>query len=205
MDNVPPSIAYAMTPVQEFMNAVTMVLPTAVLAVNAWHAPNRMVVVLLMGSSMHLPVSFTYHLSAAFHRYPDRLDNDMRRLDQSMQHVIGTMFSFALSGSLPYLLLNLAINTHGIMQLWDAGKSSDGRRWVALMLSVVMYTLPMLWRGDIANYGLAMGSMLIGGLSFVPELNKRVFLGWGHMIFHATLMVYAQALADSAVKVPTSS
>lgn len=195
-----PSIAYAMTPTQELLNAVTMVLPTAVLAAHVWHVPHRMVVILLVGSSMHLPASFTYHLSAAFRRYPDRLDNDMRRLDQSLQHVIGTMFSFALSGSLLYFFLNLAMNAYGVMQLWDARTSNDGKRWVPLMASVIGYTLPMLWRGDLRNYSLAIGSMLVGGLSFVPELNKRAFGGWGHTIFHVTLMLYAEVLADSAMK-----
>ena len=49
--------------------------------------------VLVTGAAMHLPSSFTYHMSAAMGRYPDPLDNDMRRLDQSMQHVVGTMYA----------------------------------------------------------------------------------------------------------------
>lgn len=193
-----PSIVYAMTPTQELLNAVTMILPTAVLAINVWQNPNRMVVILLVGSSMHLPVSFTYHLGAAFRRYPDRIDNDMRRLDQSLQHVIGAMFAFALSGSLPYLLLNTATNAVGIIDLWDSRKSNDGKRWMPLTVSVIGYTLPMLWRGDFPNYSLATGSMLIGGLAFVPEFNKKLLFGWGHTVFHIMLVVYAQALADSA-------
>ena len=199
-----PSLAYAMTPVQEVSNALSMILPTAVLAFNAWTAPNRMVIVLLIGSSMHLPVSFTYHLSAAFNRYSDRLDNDMRRLDQSMQHVVGTIFSFALSGSVKYTALNLAVNIRGLYLLWDKGTSNDGKRWVPVLLCVLMYTAPMLWRGDFQNYSIAVASMAVGGVSFVPALNKRFFRGWGHTIFHVVLMIYAQALANSAKYVPST-
>jgi hypothetical protein len=150
---------------------------------------------------MHLPVSFTYHLSAAFNRYPDRLDNDMRRLDQSMQHVVGTIFSYALSGSLKFALLNLVINFFGVKQLWEVKTSNDGKRWIPVMICVLMYTSPMLWRGDVSNYGLAMASMVIGGVSFVPQLNKHIFMGWGHTIFHTVLVFYAQALANSAGKI----
>jgi len=193
-----PSVAYAMTPAQEMGNAFSMVLPTAILAFNAWTSPNRLVVVLLVGSSMHLPISFTYHMCAAFNRYTDRLDNDMRRLDQSMQHVVGTIFSFALSGSVNYMLLNLLLNLRGLFLLWSKETSNDGKRWVPVLFCVLMYTAPMLWRGDFRNYIVAVASMAVGGVSFVPELNKRIFLGWGHTIFHVVLMVYAQALANSA-------
>ena len=182
-----------MTPVQELFNALSMVLPTAVLALNAWAAPqNRFVVILLVGSAMHLPVSFTYHLSAAFGRYTDRLDNDMRRLDQSMQHVTGTIFSFALSGSVSYMVLNLAFNLRGLYLLWHPRTSNDGKRWVPVLGCVLMSTAPMLWRRDFANYALAAASMALGGVAFLST-------GWGHTIFHLALMSYAQALANSVM------
>ena len=57
-----------MTPAQETSNAVSMLLPTAVL--NVWAAPDKLVTI---GSAMHLPVSFTYHLSCACSRYSDRI------------------------------------------------------------------------------------------------------------------------------------
>jgi len=199
-----PSIAHAMTPIQEVSNAISMILPTAVLAYNSWTSQNPLVIMLLMGSSMHLPVSFTYHMSVAFSRYTDRLDNDMRRLDQSMQHVVGAMYAFALSGSIQYTLINIVFNIQGVMQLWRSSTSNDGKRWIPVMICVLMYTFPMLWRGDLHNYRVAMASMIFGGVSFVPELNKKFFMGWGHTIFHAVLMVYAQALANSAQKVEMS-
>jgi hypothetical protein len=192
------SEAYAMTAAQEVLNAITMVLPTAVLVFNTYKSRNRLVAMLLLGSCMHLPISFTYHLGTALRCYPDRIDNDMRRLDQSMQHVVGTIFSYALSGSWKFAILNMIINSFSIRKLWDARTSNDGKRWIPVMVCVLMYTMPMLWRGDIRNYSLAVGSMMMGGMSFVPQLNKRIFLGWGHAVFHTVLTVCAQALADSA-------
>lgn len=187
-----------MTSTQEFLNSISMVLPTLVFAMNAWYNPSRFLAVLLVGSSMHLPVSFTYHLGVAFHRYPDRLDNDMRRLDQSLQHVMGILFSFALSGSLGYALLNLLFNLYGIVQLWDARTSNDGRRWMPVLISILLYTAPMLWRGDVSGYSLAITSVALGGFPFIPRFNHSVFCGWGHAIFHVVLMIHAQALSHSA-------
>ena len=190
-DKVPSSM-------QEISNAISMILPISVLLLNIWPDPHPLVIVLLMGTSMHLPVSFTYHLSCAFNRYQDRLDNDMRRLDQSMQHIVGTLFSFALSGSVLYAALNLFVNLRGICQLWRKETSNDGKRWIPVMYSVLLYTLPMLWRGDAINYSFAMISMMVGGISFV---HTRLFSGWGHTIFHAVLMLHTQALVNSAQKI----
>lgn len=35
----------------------------------------------------------------------------------------------------------------------------------------------MLWRGDINNYILAITSIFIGGLYFIPRLNYNIFMG----------------------------
>jgi hypothetical protein len=188
-----------MTPIQEISNAVTMVLPTWVIAWNACLNSSSMVVLLLVGSCIHLPFSLLYHTCAALKCYPDRIDNDLRRLDQSMQHVVGTMFSFALSGSFKYAALNLIFNAMCIRRLWDADTSNDGKRWISVMQCILMYTLPIIWRGDVYNYVLAISSIGVGGLCFIPCMNCRVFNGWGHTVFHLLLSVYAQALANSAL------
>ena len=187
-----------MTPAQEVGNAVSMLLPTAALALHAsWAAPNQLVTILLIGSAMHLPVSFTYHLGCACDRYPDCIDNDMRRLDQSMQHVSGTLYAFALSGgSVAYTLGNAAANLHSIRQLWHPETSNDGLRWRHVLASVLLYTAPMLWRGDWRNYILAAASMGFGTFAFVPGCAG----GWGHTLFHIALVAFAHALAESAGK-----
>ena len=133
--------------------------------------------------------------------FHDRLDNNIRRLDQSMQHVISTMFSFALSGSIKYAALNLIVNARGIVLLWKKDTSNDGKRWVAIMYCVMLYTLPMLYRGDAINFFTAAISMFLGGILFVPEYNSRFCAGWGHTVFHAVLMINTQALINSARKI----
>mmetsp|Transcript_39618 Transcript_39618/g.61822 ORF Transcript_39618/g.61822 Transcript_39618/m.61822 type:complete len:291 (-) Transcript_39618:2549-3421(-) len=191
---------FEMTASQEVANAITMLFPVCVLGYYCWIKPHNLVATLLVAASMHLPASFTYHLSCAFRRYEKRLDNDMRRLDQSLQHIVGAFNSLALSGSLIYFLLNSAFNMYGVVQLWKPETSNDGKRWKLVMVSVLLYTAPMLWRGDNLNYFLALTSIGFGGISFVPAYNTTYFGGWGHSLFHTVLIVFAYALQDSARK-----
>lgn len=107
----------------------------------------------------------------------------MRRLDQSMQHILGIMFSFALSGSFVYTIFNMIYNIYEIIYLWNPKTSNDGKRWIYITISIVLYTLPILWRCDINNYIFATTSIFIGVICFNPQLNYRIFAGWGHMLF----------------------
>jgi hypothetical protein len=120
-----------------------------------------------------------------------------------MQHVVGTIYSFALSGcSVPYLAGSLLFNSWGIIQLWRKETSNDGKRWVNVLICVLVYTAPILWRKDLYNYSVVAASMAVGGISFIPELNKKFMFGWGHTFFHLTLGIYGKALADSARLIP---
>ena len=158
-----------MSPTQEISTAISMVLPTTVFALDLWtKPPHPCVTILLIGTCIHFPFSFTYHFCSAVNMFHDRFDNNMRRLDQSMQHVISTLFSFALSGSIKYAALNLIVNARGIILLWKKDTSNDGKRWVAIMYCVMLYTLPMLYRGDVINFFTAAISMFLGGILFVP-------------------------------------
>jgi hypothetical protein len=190
-----------MTCAQEMANAVTMFAPTLALVHSIGERPHVLVMVLLVGSAMHLPVSFTYHLGCALNHYPDRIDNDMRRLDQTLQIVSGSLFAGALSGSWLYGILHFMLHLRSICTMWWMNTSNDGNRWKHVLLSVLAYLAPMQWRGDTRNYALALGCMTVGGLCFVPSANHRFFRGWGHSVFHAILFVYARVLADSASKI----
>lgn len=183
-----------MTPVQEALNAITMVLPTAALLLLG--RSNNYQRALLLGTAAHLPVSFAYHMGMALGMFHDRLDNRLRRWDQGMQHVLCVVFSWALShGSVKFTMLNGLINTYFVAQIF---RKNDGRRWIPVAACTALYTLPMLWRGDAENYAKAMLSIAAGGLAFVPEINMRLFNGWGHScIFHVALSYFAQALWES--------
>ena len=128
---------YAMSSAQEFANAVSMFAPTLALVQSVSEEPHALVVVLLIGAAMHLPVSFTYHLSCALQHCPDRIDNDLRRLDQTLQIVSGSLFAVALSGSWLYGVLHLFVHFRGICTMWLAHTSNDGMRWKQIALSVV--------------------------------------------------------------------
>ena len=64
-----------------------------------------------------------------------------------------------------------------------------------LLLSAFVATLPMLLRGDVHNYAVAIGAVLSGALAFV--FNARL-QGWGHALFHVLLAPFVWALAASA-------
>ena len=201
-----PSERFAMTKQQEIANAFTMVTPAIylikfVIEKYQIQESHPMVFVVMIGTLMHLPISFTYHLCVGYGRYRDRLDNDMRRLDQSMQLVVGTMFAFALSGSIWYTMTVMVINLNGLFLLWSDKTSNDGKRWFSVMVCICLYIAPMLVRNDFENFYPAFASMVLGGTAFIPEKNKSWFGGWGHTLFHISLWYFSKALAASACQV----
>jgi hypothetical protein len=188
-----------MTPIQETMNAVSMMTPCLILSQNSSENIGKQL--LLLGTLAHLPISVIYHTGAALKLYEDRIDNDMRRIDQSMQHIISTLFSFALSKSISYTIMNGIVNIFFITKIWAVKTSNDGKRWVPVGFSMFAYTLPILLRCEIKNYAIATISICIGGAAaFIPTINFRLLYGWGHTIFHFMLGIFAYALSESASK-----
>lgn len=190
-----------MTPAQEALNAATMIMPTAALLLqqSTMPDPSKIYQVLLLGTVAHFPIAFSYHMAVALGIFPDWLDNWLRRWDQAAQHVLCIAFSWALSrGSTAFTAFNLAVNSHFIVQVY---RKNDGRRWMPVAFCTFLYLLPMLWpRRDHGNYAQAILSMTIGGLAFVPEINMKVFKGWGHScVFHVALFFYARALGRSTL------
>lgn len=209
-----------MTPTQEVCNAATMLLPAAILfsCCSKIHPARTRADVLFLGTCMHLPCSLAYHLRCACTRTSgsrrrpslegnlqgeaqggwDRVDNDLRRLDQSMQHAVAPLFAYALShGSWFYAACNVPLNVYGIVKLWDASTCNDGKRWRLVGLSMAMYMLPMAARRDWCNLAGAAGSVVVGGMLFHPCVNVNVLGGWGHCLFHACMGGLALALARS--------
>lgn len=195
-----------MTPVQEACNAVTMLIPSAALLkfVSGMPVASRRIDLLLVGTFMHLPVSFTYHACVASgHIKGDAIiDSDLRRLDQTMQHVVGVIFAFCLSNSILFAAANVPMNVYAIAQLWakqrgQQSPSNDGKRWRLVCASMIMYTLPIVWNRDWENYSMAACSAAVGGLMFVPRVNAKYLNGWGHSVFHAFMGIFVIALARS--------
>jgi hypothetical protein len=188
-----------MTPAQEACNAATMLLPSLSLVLWCQKQQPRTTHaewILLFGTCMHLPSSFSYHLQCALDPSKDRIDNDLRRLDQSMQHAVAPMFAYALShGSWTVAALNVPLNAYGIAKLWDASTCNDGRRWRLVGISMLLYMAPMLARGDWSSFACATASGSLGAALFVAS---RALGGWGHCGFHVCMAGFALCLARSA-------
>ena len=90
-----------------------------------------------------------------------------------------------------------------IAKLWMPGPHDNAfERRSNLSMGVVLYTLPMLWRGDYFNYVGACASFFgVGSLAFV--LNRH-FRGWGHCVSHIVFGFFAHFLLHSAARVTAS-
>jgi len=184
-----------MTPDQELANAMTMVASWSVFLFGFIFRCSLRSGLLLVGSSVHLPASVGYHMNMALEVGRDRIDNDWRRLDQSFQHVAATIFAFAVSESWGYASFCFCFNAIGVLKLWHVRYSNDEKRWAHVTVGVFLYMLPLLWKRLWFCFGLASGSMLVGGLGFVHWLNEGFLFGWGHAFFHVMLVVHAYALS----------
>ena len=112
-----------MTPLQELCNAVTIVPPGALLVCAHW----RRRPLLALAGALQTPAAFAYHASVA--RLGHRIDNDLRRLDQTMQHIAAVCLTYELSGcAVAYTLLAAAYAAYSVRCLWHPATSNDGRR-----------------------------------------------------------------------------
>ena len=187
-----------MTPTQEGCNALSMLLPCMFIGHSYWASPDPHVAVILCGGLIHLPAVIAYHMRAALGRLDDVIDNDLRRLDQTYAHIVASVYSYALSGSAEYAVFNGLVNAYFISQVWRSSTSNDGKRWTSLLMSVGLYTAPMIYRKDIENYTRAVASVVIGGALFVPCVNYKMLGGWGHCLFHVMMIMHGLALSESA-------
>lgn len=180
-----------MTPLQELCNAVTIVPPGALLVCAHW----RRRPLLALAGALQTPAAFAYHASVA--RLGHRIDNDLRRLDQTMQHIAAVCLTYELSGcAVAYTLLAAAYAAYSVRCLWHPATSNDGRRCYAVLGSVFFYLGPVLCSPSVgaARKALAFGTMLVGGLlAFVPP--AQVLGGWSHAAFHVLLVPHVWSLA----------
>ena len=98
---------FRMTFMQEVCNAVSMIVPTLVIAYYRIYEPpatakfpfwNQYSKTFAFGTFLHLPFSFVYHILCAFNYFEDRVDCAARRLDQTLIHTVCIIYSYALSG-----------------------------------------------------------------------------------------------------------
>jgi len=80
--------------------------------------PPNPIMAVMIGICLHAPFSYIYHWKCANHLAPGlpRLTHWSRRMDHAMIHVASTFFSYATSGSLEYLFVNVLFNADCIYQ-----------------------------------------------------------------------------------------
>ena len=142
-------------------------------------------------------------LSRVERRHVDRIENgDLCRLDQSLMHVSGTVFAFALSrGSVPYTLAHASFGAHAVSVIWRPRRQQAPehreRRWVHVAVSVWLWLLPMAASGHLVESVAGGVAFYAGGLCFVQEVNERFFGGWGHALFHLAVACTAKCMCDA--------
>lgn len=143
-------------------------------------------------------------LSRVERRHVDRVENgDLCRLDQSLMHVSGAVFAFALSrGSVPYTLAHASFGAHAVSVIWRPRRQQQApehreRRWVHVAVSVWLWLLPMAASGHWVESVAGGAAFYAGGLCFVQEVNERFFGGWGHALFHLAVACTAKCMCDA--------
>lgn len=199
-------IHYPYTRTQELCNAVSMMAPSLVIAwhylvANArecfWHEHT---LAFATGTLLHLPFSLSYHLMCAYEVFEDRVDNKARKLDQTFIHVCCVFYSFALGGVGMYCLGCTVLHLWYIFRLWMPGSHDHPkRRRRSVIIGMLLYTLPMAWRGDLRNYTLA---LMNGGSAVVSGYSNVKLEGWGHTTAHVLIGGFAHVLLQSAAGVP---
>mmetsp|Transcript_48727 Transcript_48727/g.96470 ORF Transcript_48727/g.96470 Transcript_48727/m.96470 type:complete len:218 (+) Transcript_48727:433-1086(+) len=197
---------YPYSRLQEFCNAFSMLAPSLVIAwhylvVNArecfWHAHTR---AFATGTLIHLPFSMGYHILCACEVFEDKVENKARKLDQTFIHVCSVFYSFALSGVGAYWVGCSILHLWYIFRLWTVGPHDNPkRRRRSVLIGMLLYMIPMIWRQDRRNYTLA----LVNGSSVVASGVFNTYLaGWGHTTAHVAFGGFAHFLLQSAAAVP---
>ena len=178
------------TPFQEWLNAVTMTIPTLMCVGYLVFEENTIWLrFLTAGMVVHLPFSVAYHIGCAQRAFKNEDENVFLQLDQTFIHVAACFVALATSGSALYAFQNMIAQTCFIVTLWRY-HPLDRLRQMNIAAAVAMYTLPLLLRQDYVNFFGAWVCFLCSGICLkLGKFNTPVpFLyGWGHILFHVWL------------------
>lgn len=191
----------------ELMNALSTLAPFLVMSYHYfvanpgepfWH---RCTLAMYIGTIMHMPFSFFYHLLCAFNYFTDKINCVGRKLDQTFIHVNCVFLSFGISGSALYCAGSAVINAWYIVRLWLPGPHDNSfERRSNVTIATAYYTLPILMRGDFSCFFKAyVASFGVGALAFV--FNRHLY-GLGHTVFHFLVGRVAHIILVSASTAP---
>jgi len=174
--------SYGMSFLQEVSNAFSLLVVLNTIGYLFQEEPSVGGCIIINGALVHFPVAFTYHMGCAYQRYQHRLNNDMCRLDQSLQHFVTSMYAFALSASWYYVCAVTVYNSIAVSMIW---LENSPARFRYVFFACILYLAPVLWQEDYLNLLGALVTLSVGGaFAFIPYINIVLLRGWGHTCFH---------------------
>lgn len=208
-----------MTGAQELANAASMALPLAWACccpagsplytdgsaspfdraeMQSWTRSTCAMLLALVGSTT---CSILYHLRCAGAAFglasmplACRVDNPWRRLDHTAIHVTWIIWTYALScTAYPwYTALAGLFNACAIALIWRR-EVVPNRNQLNVLIGILLYLLPMLWRRDFFNLSSALAWMVPGVIIF----RTYALGGYSHAIFHVFEMGFTHSMLKS--------
>ena len=199
---VRPTIPPPATPLHEWCNAISMIVPTLVAL---WyisqpsHSSEILPRIQCLGTMIHFPFSFVWHASCALGQPLEWL----KRLDISFIHITGVFISFSVSGSVNWAAVNLLWTSYSILMCWTSRKGEleggqKASRSQRIIVTVFLYSLPILFNGFPLVYLAAIFSFTISGTFYQVYPH-----GFGHSLFHVLMgifqwvMIYASHITEA--------
>lgn len=154
-----------------------------------------------IGIVCHAPFSMIYHWKYA-HRLPPglaRTTHWSRRMDQVMIHFCSACMAYATSGRFDVFLVNALFNLD-CMYRQCLTEVKPKRNQIRIGISVFLYTMPILNRGDLLLYSETAILFALGGWLF----SQYPIGGWSHSAFHIVMMFIPPLMIANALALPTS-
>jgi hypothetical protein len=156
---------------------------------SSWHSmpclPPFPVLAVAVGVSLHAPFSFLYHWQYAHTMPPvERSRHWSRRLDHAFIHICSIFACCGTTDSIEYIVVNGLYNIDCVLQHLVKRDVRPRRNQVRCGLSLLLYTLPLLFREDGGD-----GILLFCQLWAVFATSIWFFVaypigGWSHSVFH---------------------
>ena len=178
--------------VYEVLNAVTMIPSPCILYARAVNFAGLLA---CSAIATQVPFSIVYHSYESFKISQGiadcRIDNHLRRMDQTMQHIAQIVLTYAITQSVLYTEAIACFHCVACVQLWHPSTTNDGKRWCMVAIGVCAYTLPLLLKHQFIIFSYAVFPMVIGCVfAFVPAFK---FNG-AHALMHVGGWMHADAI-----------
>jgi hypothetical protein len=120
-----------------------------------------------------------------------------------MIHVASAIIAYGTSGSWDYFVANVLYNADCVYRQLHEQRVRPRRNKVRLLISVIAYTLPIIWHKGHDNW------FLFGQLWIVLLVGFWLFGlypigGWSHCVFHLVAMLLPPLLMQAACRLPVA-